>query len=738
MIFCNQLIQLNSSFLPVRIGSSGRMSLTFTAYQYSAMIKKKNMAKCFFTAIDAKKILTFLIFNFSFFIPLFAQETETPSTSTEQQIENLTENTEDAEIEDDSYVLQMQQYLQHPINLNTADEAELKELQINPVQIKSLINYRLFFGSLINIYELQAVPFWNVDAIQKIRPYVTVSNNVVILNSIGNRLKNGEHTLLARVSQVVEKSKGYLIDPNSSNNYYQGAPQRLLLRYRYTYKNLLQYGFVGEKDAGEQIFKGTQKQGFDFYSAHFFARNIGIIKSLAIGDYTVNMGQGLTQWQSLAFKKSPDVTNVKRQAAVLRPYNSAGEYNFHRGIGITLGQNKWQVTLFGSYKKIDANFVSDTSQTADDFISSLQISGLHRTKSETDDKNIQRQLAFGGNLSYQYKRLHVGVNGIQYQFKLPISKQDEPYNLYALSGKSFGNYSIDYNYTYKNMHLFGEAATTQGGYKAFVNGLLISTSSIVDMSVVYRNISPQYQSLYASAFTENTFPTNEKGFYTGISIKPSIAWRVDAYVDFYQFPWLKYRVDAPTRGSDYLVQITYKPNKQVEIYSRYRTESKSINYNPEEFTLSPVIPKPRQSWRNQISYKINTAITLRNRTELLWFDKKGDQPEEGFLTYFDCLIKPQLKKYAGSVRVLYFETGSYNSRLYAYENDVLYSFSIPVFYDKGFRYYINFNYDLSKKLTLWARWAQTIYKDKNTIGSSLDEIQGNTRSDFKFQAVYRF
>ncbi|MBK7884354.1 MAG: helix-hairpin-helix domain-containing protein [Chitinophagaceae bacterium] len=280
--------------------------------------------------------MVFSILNFSFLIAT-AQTPETPVTSTtEQQIENLTENTEDAEIEDDSYILQMQEYIKHPINLNAASDTELKELRINPVQIQSLLNYRSVFGKFINIYELQAIPLWDIDLIQKIRPYVTVSSDMNLSSSIGERLKNGQHSFLARVSQVVEKSRGYLIDPNtSSNSYYQGSPQRLLVRYRYTYKNLLQYGFVGEKDAGEQFFKGTQKQGFDFYSAHLFVRDIGIVKSLALGDYTVNMGQGLIQWQSLAFKKSPDVSNVKRQAAVLRPYNSAGEYNFHRGIGIT-------------------------------------------------------------------------------------------------------------------------------------------------------------------------------------------------------------------------------------------------------------------------------------------------------------------------------------------------------------------------------------------------------------------
>lgn len=53
----------------------------------------------------------------------------------------------------------------------------------------------------------------------------------------------------------------------------------------------------------ENPFKGRQKAGFDFYSVHLFARRLGIIQSLAIGDFTVNLGQGLIQWQSLAFKK---------------------------------------------------------------------------------------------------------------------------------------------------------------------------------------------------------------------------------------------------------------------------------------------------------------------------------------------------------------------------------------------------------------------------------------------------
>ena len=232
----------------------------------------------------------------------------------------------------------------------------------------------------------------------------------------------------------------------------------MCIRDRYNYKNLVQYGFTAEKDPGEELFKGSQKQGFDFYSAHFFARNIGIIKSFALGDYAVNMGQGLTQWMSMAFRKGPDVTNIKRQAATLRPYNSAGEIFFHRGAGITLGKNNWEATAFGSYRKLDANFVADTLVEVDGFVTSLQTSGYHRTPSEIRNKNTQTQIAVGGNLKYRIKSLNLGLNAIQYSFDIPIAKRDLPYNAYALSGRSLGNYSIDYAFTRRNFHFFGEAA----------------------------------------------------------------------------------------------------------------------------------------------------------------------------------------------------------------------------------------------------------------------------------------
>ncbi|HUP11814.1 MAG TPA: hypothetical protein VM187_06370, partial [Niastella sp.] len=92
----------------------------------------------------------------------------------------------------------------------------------------------------------------------------------------------------------------------------------------------------------------------------------------------------------------------------------------------------------------------------------------------------------------------------------------------------------------------------------------------------------------------------------------------------------------------------------------------------------------------------------------------------------------------GNLRLQYFNTDGYNSRIYAYESDVLYSFSIPAFFNTGFRYYFNLQYDVFKKLSVWLRWSQTIYKKGATIGSGITSIDGNKASEVKCQASYRF
>lgn len=672
---------------------------------------------------------------------LYAQSPEPdPASVIEQQLEDFAE-TNDTETEDDSYLQQLQYYLRHPLNLNEASANDLREFKmLSDLQVQHFITYKALFGPIINLYELQAIPSWDIPTIRKLVPYIIISDLKTISQNLRERLFVGDNNLMLRFSMILPKSKGYFRE-DSATNFYKGSRPHILLRYKYNYKNLLQYGFLGDKDAGEQFFQGDQKSGFDFYSFHFFARKSGLVKALAVGDFTVNLGQGLTHWQSLAFKKSASIVFVKRQADVLRPYSSSGEYNFHRGVGITLEKKNWETTVFVSVRKLSATIKRDSEQDKDGYVSSLLNSGYHRSPSESEERNNLWSFTVGSNIKYNVSKWHAGINWVQYFFSKPFRPSERPYDLFTMDGNKGTNFSIDYGYTFRNLHVFGEIAMDKNGSTAIINGVIGSIDRSVDLAIVYRKIAMRYQSFYGNAFTENALPSNETGLYAGISIRAA-AWKIDAYADLYKFPWLLFRADAPSYGYEYLLQVTFTPNKQVGISLRYKKETKQANTDPEFFT-SPVVSIPRRNLRYQLSYKLSREITIGNRVEASWYNEAAKK-QNGYLAYAEIKYKPYSRPYSANTRLQYFETDGYSARIYAYENDVLYGYSTPAFFEKGFRWYLNVRTDVSKwkplkhrfNMELWIKYAITHYFELDKIGSELDEIQGKNRSEIKFQLLF--
>jgi hypothetical protein len=657
-------------------------------------------------------------------ISLACTAQELPPT-TEQQLENIGEEV----IEDDALLQSLAFYRRHPINLNTATVEELQPLRfLNSLQIAAFLRYRAAFGKLEDIRELQAVPGLDVTTIRKILPYVFAGPTAGLKEDLFSRLRSGERYVLLRWSRTLEKSKGY---DAALTTHYLGDRNRVLFAHRYQYKNLLYYGVVADKDAGEQFLKGAQKLGFDFYSVHFFARNLGGIKAIALGDYAVNLGQGLIQWQSLAFGKSVDVMNIKRQSPVLLPYRSSGEFYFNRGAGVTVGFKSWEATAFVSYKKFSGNLAVDSISR----FSSFATSGYNRTVAEVADRYRLAHFSAGGNLSYNRSAFRAGLNAVMHRFSLPLQKSNEPYNYFAFHGQTAFNAGFDYSYTYKNSHFFGEMAVDKGFHRAFLHGLMVSVTPKVDVSILYRHLPASFQSLFGNAFTENTLPVNEAGMYMGFLIRPTTGWQVNAYADFYRFPFLKYRVSAPGQGWDYLAQVTFQPTKLTEVYLRYRSEGKPLN-EAAGAIMYPVA-KVRQNLRLHFASQTARGLTVKGRTEIVWFDKRSKEPQEGFLVFLEATGQP-IKNLKTGVRLQYFETNHYDSRIYTYENDVLYSFSIPAFYDKGLRHYFNASYEILKKLTIWVRIAQTAYINKRNVSSGLDEIPGNKKTEIRLQVKLDF
>ena len=674
----------------------------------------------------------------------YGQENEMPAYHS-VQLEALAEK-KDGDPTDDSDELDLESFLSHPLNLNMAREEDLIQLHLlQTMQIKNFLIYRNLLGSLLTVHELQAVPGFDLETIRRLLPYIVIGRDESLYSALRERWKGGEESFLARAARVMEKSKGFAAPSDSGKSYYEGSAMKVFIRYTYNYKNLLAFGFTGEKDAGEPFFQGAQRYGFDFYSFHFFLQHTGIVRALAIGDFTVNLGQGLIQWQSIAFSKSAQSLAIKREAPCLKPYHSAGEFNFHRGLGVSLQKGRWQTSLFISAQKISTNLETDSSGS-NDLFSSFQHSGYHRTPAEIADRNNSQQFSAGMNLRYTSNRFMLGVNWVHFQFNRPFKKREDLYNLYSLRGNHLTDFSLDYNYTLANVHLFGELALDQWKHIAFLQGALISLRQNLDMSFLYRNISPGFQSLYSDAFTENSFPNNERGLYAGLVFRPAPGFQINGYYDVFDFPWLKYRVDAPSSGRDLLIQVNYERDKNWRFHAAYKNERKELNAGNTGGGTHSICKPVIQRWRIETDYSLSRGIDFMGRMEFIRLDTSFvTKPRPGFLGMVGLHVHHS--RISGNISVTVFETDGYDTRVYSYESDLPYSFSLPSFYGKGVHYNINLYKDISSIIPYRSRhfhlsaalnWGQTFYPGMSFIGSGLDQISGNRRSMIKVQLLVRW
>jgi hypothetical protein len=289
---------------------------------------------------------------------------------------------------------------------------------------------------------------------------------------------------------------------------------------------------------------------------------------------------------------------------------------------------------------------------------------------------------------------------------------------------------------YRNFNFFGEYGRSKNGGTSQLHGVLIGLDKTLSAAFMYRDYDRDFQNNYANSFAESK-TQNEKGFYSAIEFKPNLKWKIRTYVDFYKYPWLRYNTNTNSYGRDFLIQTDYKMNRNTNLYFRYKKESKEENFNLEDVN-SPIIGlKIKQIYRFNSAFKEGDNWSFKNRIEI----SKVDIPqgtENGFMMYQDVKFKPLFSKFSFSLRYTYFNTESYDSRIYAYENDVLYGYSIPSFYGKGKKIYLLIKYNIIKNTDLWIKLSETIYDDRDIIKSGWEEIEGNKLKELKIQLRYKF
>jgi hypothetical protein len=681
---------------------------------------------------------------FVFMLVAFGAVSQTRSEIIQQRIELISEQLETEELDLTNLLEQLNYYYDNPINLNNTNFEELEALQLlTDVQINDVLLHVKQHGRFISKYELQALRYWDLQTIDLVLPFIRVDDKLDQLHvSLKEALKYGNFELFLRYQRTPQHKKGYDEVSDSiretSSTYYYGNPDRYYSRFRFSYRTNLSIGVTAEKDPGEQFFKGTQK-GFDFYSAHAFYQGGKYLKAVALGDYQVQIGQALNFWSGYAFGKTADVSNIKKNAQPLRPYTSVDENRFMRGAAADLAYKNFGLTVFGSVKNVDASIIEDSLSDDLEFVSTIDLTGFHRTYREIAKKDLLQEQIAGANLRYKVRSLSLGVAGVHQGYDKAYSKTMQIYNQFDFRGTKTFSLSGDYSYVWKNINLFGEVSRSSHSKDyAFLQGLIIAIDSKATLSVLYRNYGRAYQTFYNNAFAEGSLTQNEKGLYFGLRTKLSSSWTFSSYMDFFQAPWLKYQVDAPTIGHEFLGQLSYKPNKQMEFYARYRQQLRQKNSrNADEF-VTAVEDVYQRNYRINFSYQVSEAIQIKSRLEYVTINRPSNDPEQGMIFTQDVLIRPKSAPFDLALRYALFDTDSYDTRIYTFETNALYVFSVPAYYYQGSRAYFTLRTTMFRKVDLWVRYGVFIYSNRTSLSSGGEEIQGNSKGDITLQLRVKF
>lgn len=641
----------------------------------------------------------------------------------EEDLEQLSMESEEEQNWEDE-LQELSQRIEEPVNLNVATQSQLKQFPfLSDTQIENILSYLYIHGQMQTIYELQLVEEMNKRTIELLLPFVCVQvvDKKKNYPSLKQMLKYGKQEVLTRLDIPLYTRKGY-------KNSYLGPSLYHSLRYNFHYSDDLQLGITAEKDAGEPMFALHNRKGYDFYSPYFLLKNCGRLKALALGNYRLSFGQGLVLSTDFRLGKTFSLSTAEYRTEGVRKHSSTDEYNYFRGAAATVILfPAFNFSAFYSHRSMDG--VIENGE-----ITSIYKTGLHRTQKEADKIHAFNLQLMGGNIAYEKNKLKIGVTGIYYFFDRAYEPDLKKYAQYNLHGNHFYNVGVDYKYRLGRFSWVGEAAMGKKGF-ALLNQLKYHLSSDYRLLLIHRYYSFDYWSMFGHSFGESSTPQNENGWYLAAEAIPWSHWKFFTSLDLFSFPWWKYRISQPSKGVDMRFQAAYSPRRNLSMYLNYRYKHKDRDVTGTSGKV--ILPVLHHQLRYRLIYN-SGGWNFRTTLDYTHFRQQDGgkyrfEGRQGWQCTQLCAYTFSNFPFTVSLQGSCFHTDDYDSRIYTSEKGLLYTFYTPSFYGRGFRYTTHLRYDLSKTFMLLVKFGQTVYQDRNEIGSGNDLICGNKKADIQMQ-----
>ncbi len=604
------------------------------------------------------------------------------------------------------------------IVINEADVDDLCQLPwLKRADAEAIIIHRRDKGPILSLQELELII--GKEKTASIAPYILLSKESTFRRAPDAKAVVVDGSLYSRLFWETPPRKGILDGSYAGENY--KLYNRLQLSAPHLKASLVQEKDIGEPDVA------------DFSAISLNAYDLGHLKSLVLGNYKLNLAQGLLSGQGRYFSKGSDPAgSVRLPSKQLLPSASSTESGFLQGAAATLKLDPFEVTLFYSSDNRDA-VIND-----DGVITSFSTSGYHRNELEISRKDNVTEIISGANLLYRYQAgLFSGRAGgsvLNYKYPLPL---DDHYPSSATL------YSLESDLSVGHVSLFGEAAfSTRIADASWMAGVEYEILQGLSTVAAIRRYGDGYASPFAGAFAERgSDASNERGYYVGLNAKISKRLSVAAYYDLFTFPQLGTNFSYPSSGNDSRLIITWKQSPlftwNLQFQHKYREEefNKGTSDNP----LWVALPQISDRCRLDCDVALSRNVQLRSRGEVKKVVKEypaGDQQFYGWMAYQQAGYT--VKKFGIKGRMTVFNTEDYDAALYAYEDDLPLTSSLGMYNGRGKSLFLVATWQALPQMKLGARYEVTWYSDRKVYSSSHDERATSAPGSFHLGCFFAF
>lgn len=614
----------------------------------------------------------------------------------------------------------LEEMTQHPIDFNQATREQLEQLPfLSTQQVMDLIEYRERYGALLSMGELKMIRSLDYRQIQLLPYFIYIGEKKEpdYYPSLSTIARYGKHDLSATARIPFYERKG-------DQNGYLGYRYKHNLRYEFKYGNYVRAGLVGAQDAGEPFFAHRNKWGYDAYAYYLEVRNLKCIETAIVGQYRLSTGMGLVLNNSFTLGKVAVLQNLGRTTRTIRPHTSGATSDRFQGAAVNIRLNQHLTcAAFISSVPLDATLNDDGSAAT------LLTTSYHRTEMEMEKKHNVEEQMLGVHTSYHYEALRLGATMAYTHLNKTLNPNTTTlYKRYAAKGRNFVNTSVDYGYTHYRFSFHGETALNEQGAVATINTLNYQPEASWSMMLLQRFYSYRYTSLHGHAFSEGGHTQNESGIYLGAKWQPFTQLQLQGYADFSYFPWARYRVSQSSNARDFLSEAIYSPTRRLTIKGRYRLHLREQDNQAKTALNSSNEHRARLS----TTYAATNKWNMTAQADMIRVAKDGT--ENGYMLTLRTEWKHRWL--TTCLQGGYFNTDSYDCRLYAYERQLPHQYAIPSFYGRGLHLNVYIHTQVSSHLQFNMKLSHTHYNDRKVIGSGLQQIDTNRQTELDLQLRY--